>query len=896
MTMKNHLLKIAMLSLAVASAGCTNKETEEPDNSAPPDNNAAPIADAGSDRTVTAGESVTLAGSGSDADGTVTDYNWSQVAGPSVELGAGEGGAVTFIAPQTEEAATLELELRVGDDGGASSPPDTVIVTVWPALDKFLGTATESDDDYLNLTTYFDQVTPGNAGKWGSVEATRDQMDWAALDTAHNFAGNHELRYKHHTLLWGQQQPDWLADLSAEEQLQEIDEWMAAVAERYPDLDMIDVVNEPLHAPPAYMEALGGEGDSGWDWLITAFEMAREHFPDSTLILNDYNILNLEESTEDYLMLVELLQELELIDGIGVQAHFLEQISADTVQKNLDLLGGARLPIYVSELDINYADDARHANKLRELFTVFWEHPAVAGVTHWGYREGATWRENAWLLNSDETERPGLEWLRCYAIDGNEDCTVPEYVPAGWSGDESGLVLEAELFDEGEGLLASGEIISHVDVGDWIVFRGVEFQQGWDGLKVNYAKGEVEDGGATGSISVRFDCDDVNSCSEVASVPLPPTGGWNSFDTVDTEWEPTEGKHDVYLRFMSAANVGNIDWLRFGSTEVTRINLVEDGGFEGDTIDSGWSVWYTDEGELALTDTANSGSQGLSLSGRTDAGANRASYDLTGKVEAGETYPVSAWVSHSGPDAAQVTLSYKMRCNDIPDGDSSYSGIEDNTAVPANEWTQLSGELTVPADCDVINEVRIYFENTPLDVETLYYDDVEILGWGTAAPEPGNGDNLVEGDFEAGKGNWTAGNAEVSEPGTIEPSSEEAYSGEQSLKASGFFSSGEDTWGSYAAHDLTDLLEAGTTYAVSAQVLLSQDDVVSITRELNICDGLEQWVSVVEQEQVTAGQWTHLSGQFEVPAGCEFESAQIYFEHTTGGTDVYIDEISVTAQ
>ena len=31
------------------------------------------------------------------------------------------------------------------------------------------------------------------------------------------------------------------------EQLEEIDEWMAAIAERYPDIDQIDVVNEPLH-------------------------------------------------------------------------------------------------------------------------------------------------------------------------------------------------------------------------------------------------------------------------------------------------------------------------------------------------------------------------------------------------------------------------------------------------------------------------------------------------------------------------------------------------------------------------------------------------------------------------------------------------------------------------
>ena len=45
---------------------------------------------------------------------------------------------------------------------------------------------------------------------------------------------------------------------------EEIQEWFAAVAARYPDIDFIDVVNEPLHDPPDgpgngnYIDALGG--------------------------------------------------------------------------------------------------------------------------------------------------------------------------------------------------------------------------------------------------------------------------------------------------------------------------------------------------------------------------------------------------------------------------------------------------------------------------------------------------------------------------------------------------------------------------------------------------------------------------------------------------------------
>ena len=44
-------------------------------------------------------------------------------------------------------------------------------------------------------------------------------------------------------------------------------------------LDMIDVVNEPINAPAGYREALGGAGATGYDWVITAFTMARKHSP-----------------------------------------------------------------------------------------------------------------------------------------------------------------------------------------------------------------------------------------------------------------------------------------------------------------------------------------------------------------------------------------------------------------------------------------------------------------------------------------------------------------------------------------------------------------------------------------------------------------------------------------
>src|SRR5690349_9813872 len=39
-----------------------------------------------------------------------------------------------------------------------------------------------------NFATYWNQVTPENATKWGSVEGTRNVMNWTQADAAYNFA------------------------------------------------------------------------------------------------------------------------------------------------------------------------------------------------------------------------------------------------------------------------------------------------------------------------------------------------------------------------------------------------------------------------------------------------------------------------------------------------------------------------------------------------------------------------------------------------------------------------------------------------------------------------------------------------------------------------------------
>lgn len=304
---------------------------------------------------------------------------------------------------------------------------------------KFLGNVIANNVP-SSFNTYWNQVTPENSGKWESVEATRDVMNWTQLDVAYNHAKNNGLPFKQHTFVWGQQQPAWITALMNdsskpieeryEEVRNEVEEWIRLYCERYPATDYIDVVNEPFHATPSYDLALG----SGWNWVIWAFEKAREYCPNAKLLLNDYNILNSDGSTTAYVALVNLLKAQNLVDGIGVQCHRFEVESTpvNQLKGNLDKLATTGLPIYITEFDIGnlnnegISNDNQQLEIMQRVFPVLWEHSSVQGITIWGYIQGQTWQSTAHLLRNDGTERPALTWFKNYVPDqrGGSFCLV----------------------------------------------------------------------------------------------------------------------------------------------------------------------------------------------------------------------------------------------------------------------------------------------------------------------------------------------------------------------------------------------------------------------------------------------------------------------------------------
>ena len=294
--------------------------------------------------------------------------------------------------------------------------------------DKFLGNITTrynvdaggGVDPYYKL---WNQITCENESKWGSVEGTRNSYNWGC-DKAFNYAKQHEFTYKFHALVWGAQYPNWLPDLSIKDRYASIVKWYDAVKKKYDTLPMIDVVNEAVGTHqagnPMMKESLGGEGKTGYDWLIKAFELAYERWPDAILIYNDFNTF--QWNTNEYIDLVRTLRDAGApIDAYGCQSHdMLNQngtvLAFNSFKSSMDKLHNElKMPMYSTEYDVGTANDDIQLQAYKEQIPYMWEQDYCAGITLWGYIYGATWTTdgNSGLIKNGK-DRPAMTWLRSY--------------------------------------------------------------------------------------------------------------------------------------------------------------------------------------------------------------------------------------------------------------------------------------------------------------------------------------------------------------------------------------------------------------------------------------------------------------------------------------------------
>ncbi len=325
------------------------------------------------------------------------------------------GGAISGSAGGTARRGAGGSGQAGGAGGAATTTPEPVGSTGPITVKKFVGNITTGnsvDTGGKVYSKYWDQITPENAGKWGSVQSSAGATyNWSTLDAIYSYCEKNNVLFKQHTFVWGSQQPGGTINEAA------VKAWMSAFCKRYPNTKLIDVVNEPPpHTTPAYANSIGGGTNGTWQWIINAFTWAREACPGAILIFNDYNNIEWSGDASHFIDIVKKVKAAGApIDAVGAQSHDLDHASVtfDTVKKMLaDLNTQTGLPVYITELDISTADDTQQLNAYKQFIPLFMDAEYVKGITIWGWIYGQTWSQapNSGLIRSG-TARPAMTWL-----------------------------------------------------------------------------------------------------------------------------------------------------------------------------------------------------------------------------------------------------------------------------------------------------------------------------------------------------------------------------------------------------------------------------------------------------------------------------------------------------
>ncbi|GAA3733410.1 family 43 glycosylhydrolase [Plantactinospora mayteni] len=164
-------------------------------------------------------------------------------------------------------------------------------------------------------------------------------------------------------------------------------------------------------------------------------------------------------------------------------------------------------------------------------------------------------------------------------------------------------------------------------------------------------------------------------------------------------------------------------------------NLILNGGFE-----DGLANWFVNNGNandsatLSTTTDAHSGAGAALVTNRTTTGSGPMQ-DLSGKVQAGQTYTLSARIKYENPNSPGTKQFFAT----MHYGGGTYTNLV-STVATRGQWAQFSGTFTIPAGQGV-STARLFFEtpwtSTPSSEPNLHLmdftlDDVSVTG----APPP----------------------------------------------------------------------------------------------------------------------------------------------------------------
>jgi endo-1,4-beta-xylanase len=293
---------------------------------------------------------------------------------------------------------------------------------------------TERDQRGLPIiTNQFNSITAENVLKWEAVHPEPGKYNFAPADRYVGFGEKHRMFIVGHTLIWHSQTPRWVFEdakggpVDRQTLLERMRDHIQTVVGRYKGrIKGWDVVNEAIDEDGTLRQTpwlkIIGE-----DYLVKAFEFAREADPSAQLYYNDYSLEN-EAKRKGAVELIKKLKARGVsIYAVGLQGH--DKMDWPTAQQQSETIvafASLGVKVNITELDVDVLPRASQhrgadislnvelraqlnpyanglpdsvqqalAKRYAELFEVFRKHGDVIDrVTFWGVTDGDSWLNN----------------------------------------------------------------------------------------------------------------------------------------------------------------------------------------------------------------------------------------------------------------------------------------------------------------------------------------------------------------------------------------------------------------------------------------------------------------------------------------------------------------------
>ena len=319
---------------------------------------------------------------------------------------------------------------------------------------------------------HFNLIVAENDTKMENVYKGPDNFDFFAADKLIQFGKKNNQDIRWHTLVWHSQSPDWIfdADCKAEERKWEpgkpfvpptaeeiaakctvskeelerrLQKYIFTVGDRYKDdICSVDVVNECISDKNFKLRTI--QDYSRWnlilgeDYIEKAFFWAKEAFPKSSLVINDYNLEMIKGKREGMRDLLEvLLRKGVPVDTVGLQMHIdINSPSVEEIEETIEMFGRMGLRVIVTEMEISmykFGEEKRkeytaellekQAERYRQIFECF-RKEAKKGILQdvilWGVTDRFSWKNNfpvpgrtdaPLLFDVDGKEKPAFNHL-----------------------------------------------------------------------------------------------------------------------------------------------------------------------------------------------------------------------------------------------------------------------------------------------------------------------------------------------------------------------------------------------------------------------------------------------------------------------------------------------------